>query len=160
MEGSMRNDHFSRRRSLLLLGASVGLLMAGAARAAGKMTMHKSATCGCCSKWAARMREAGFTVEEIVEADMDAVKTKLGVPRAMQSCHTALIDGYVVEGHVPSDAINQLLAERPKVTGVAAPGMPSGSPGMEMGEAEVFTLYLFGAESSREFGKWRGAKPA
>jgi hypothetical protein len=83
----------------------------------------------------------------------------LGVPKAMQSCHTALIDGYVVEGHVPTDAINRLLAERPKVTGVAAPGMPSGSPGMEMGEAEVFTLYLFDAASSREFGKWRGSKP-
>jgi hypothetical protein len=154
----MRHNHLTRRQSLLLLGAGASLLVTGAARAAGNMTMHKSATCGCCSKWAARMREAGFTVEEVVEADMDAVKAKLGVPKAMQSCHTALIDGYIVEGHVPADAINRLLAERPKVTGVAAPGMPSGSPGMEMGEAEVFTLYLFDAASSREFGKWRGSK--
>lgn len=158
----MRHHYLNRRQSLALLGASAGLLIIGATRAsaAGKMTMHKSPTCGCCSKWAARMREAGFTVEEVVEADMDAVKAKFGVPKAMQSCHTALIDGYVVEGHVPAEAIDRLLVEQPKVTGVAAPGMPSGSPGMEMGEAEVFMLYLFDAASSREFGKWRGAKPA
>lgn len=156
----MRHYYLNRRRSLALLGASAGLLIVGSAQAAGKMTMHKSPTCGCCSKWAARMRDAGFTVKEIVEADMDAVKAKLGVPKTMKSCHTAEIDGYIVEGHVPAEAINRLLAARPKVTGVAAPGMPSGSPGMEMGEEEVFTLYLFDAASSREFGKWRGAKPA
>lgn len=156
----MRNISFSRRMSLIMAGVTTASFMVGGAGATGKMTMHKSATCGCCSKWAARMREAGFTVEEAVEADMASVKARLAVPAAMQSCHTAEIEGYIVEGHVPADAINRLLTERPRVTGVAAPGMPMGSPGMEMGEAEVYALYLFDAASSREFGKWRGGKPA
>jgi hypothetical protein len=156
----MYNFHFNRRGSLTFLGAAMACLMVGPAPAAGQMTMHKSATCGCCGKWAARMREAGFSVEEVIETDMEAVKSKFGVPETMKSCHTALIEGYVIEGHVPAEAINRLLVERPKVTGVAAPGMPTGSPGMEVGEAEVYPLYLFDAASSREFGKWRGAKPA
>ena len=151
----------NRRKCLISLGAA-SLLMSRTdpARAVGKMTMHKSATCGCCSKWAARMREAGFEVEEVIEADMAAIKMKFGVPTAMQSCHTAQMEGYIVEGHVPADALHGLLAERPGVVGVAAPGMPAGSPGMETGEAEVYPLYLFDAASSREFGKWRGSKPA
>ena len=156
----MGRKQINRRHGLMFLGAMAASLVFGPARSASKMTMHKSATCGCCSKWAARMREAGFSVEEVIEPDMTAVKTKFGVPAAMQSCHTAEIDGYIVEGHVPADAINRLLGERPRVKGVAAPGMPMGSPGMEMGEAEVYPLYLFDAASSKDFGKWRGAKPA
>lgn len=156
----MGNGCFNRRKCLIFLGAAVAPLITGSARAAGLITMRKSAACGCCTKWATRMREAGFTVEEVIEADMAAVKTRLGVPKAMQSCHTAQIDGYIVEGHVPADAIHRMLAERPGFVGVAAPGMPKGSPGMEGGEAEVYPLYLFNADSSREFGAWRGAKPA
>lgn len=156
----MGYGRISRRKCLIYLGVAAAPLMTGPARATGLMTMHKNATCGCCSKWAARMREAGFTVEEVIEADMSALKSRLGVPKAMQSCHTARIDGYVVEGHVPADAIHRMLAERPGFVGVAAPGMPAGSPGMEGGEAEVYPLYLFNADNSREFGKWRGTKPA
>lgn len=157
----MTDTRLSRRDNLRLFGAAA-IFLAGAARAddARKMTVHKSATCGCCGKWAARMREAGYVVEEIIETDMKAVKAKLGVPEKMASCHTAEIDGYIVEGHVPAQAIAQLLRERPKFIGIAAPGMPSGSPGMEMGEAEVYTLYLFDAAGAREFGKWLGDKPA
>ncbi|MCC3244954.1 DUF411 domain-containing protein [Methylocystis sp. WRRC1] len=156
------SKNFSRRESVRFLGAAACALCIGAARAddAKKMVVHKSATCGCCGKWAARMREAGYVVEEIIETDMKAVKAKLGVPEKMASCHTAEIDGYIVEGHVPAQAIAQLLKDRPKVVGIAAPGMPAGSPGMEMGEAEVYTLYLFDAAGAREFGKWVGDKPA
>jgi len=152
----------SRRDSMFFLGAAAWALQLGVARAddAMKMVVHKSATCGCCGKWAARMREARYIVEEIIETDMKAVKAKLGVPEKMASCHTAEVDGYIVEGHVPAQAIAHLLKERPKVVGIAAPGMPSGSPGMEMGEAEVYTLYLFDAAGVREFGKWLGDKPA
>lgn len=152
--------HVSRRKFLIFFGAAAASPGIVPSRAADAMTMHKSATCGCCGKWAARMREAGFTVKEVIEPDMSDLKSKLGVPKAMQSCHTARIDGYVVEGHVPADAIHRMLAERPGFVGVAAPGMPAGSPGMEGGEAEVYQLYLFNAENSREFGKWRGTKPA
>lgn len=153
----------STRRSTLriLAGGAAMAILGGVARAeAKKMVVHKSATCGCCGKWVARMREAGYSVEEVVEADMSAVKTRLGVPKDMASCHTAEIDGYIVEGHVPARALDRLLKERPKAVGLAAPGMPSGSPGMEGGEAETYTLYLFGAEGVREFGKWIGDRPA
>ncbi len=152
----------TRRDTFLFLAAGAGTtLFAGAARAdVTKMVMHKSATCGCCSKWTEHMRKAGFVVEEVIEADMAAVKTRLGVPKAMGSCHTAELDGYLVEGHVPAQAIQQLLKERPKAIGVAAPGMPGGSPGMESAPAETYTLYLFDAAGSREFGKWLGDKPA
>ncbi len=152
----------SRREAALFLGAAASALLTGAARAddARKMIVHKSPTCGCCGGWAARMRAEGYVVEEIKEADMKAVKARLGVPERMASCHTAEYDGYVIEGHVPPQAVAKLLKERPNATGVAAPGMPMGSPGMEMGEPEVYTLYLFDASGAREFGKWLGDKPA
>jgi hypothetical protein len=105
------------------------------------------------------MREAGYVVEEILETDMQAVKRRLGVPERLASCHTAEIGGYVIEGHVPPQAVARLLKERPKAVGLAAPGMPAGSPGMEGGEAEVYTLYLFDASAVRPFGSWRGDKP-
>ena len=149
----------TRRESLIAFGALA--FASGAARAdAGKMIVHRSATCRCCGAWAKRMRAAGFEVEEIIETDMDAVKARLGVPRDMHSCHTAEIDGYLVEGHVPARAIRQLRDERPKVAGVAAPGMPIGAPGMETGEPEVYTLYLFDSTGARPFGAWRGDSPA
>lgn len=152
----------SRRQTLLFLGAAASALAAGASRAEEpkKMIVHKSATCGCCGGWAKHMRAAGYVVEEINEPDMKAVKARLGVPEKMASCHTAELDGYIIEGHVPAQAIAQLLKERPKAVGLAAPGMPMGSPGMEMGEPEVYTLYLFDAAGAREFGKWLGDKPA
>ncbi|WP_457797711.1 DUF411 domain-containing protein [Methylocystis sp. S23] len=156
------SHEFSRREAARFLGAAAAALIAGGARAeeAKKMIVHKSPTCGCCGGWAARMRAEGYAVEEIKEADMEAVKARLGVPERMASCHTAEIDGYVIEGHVPPQAVAQLLKERPKAAGVAAPGMPMGSPGMEMGEPEIYALYLFDASGAREFGKWRGDKPA
>jgi hypothetical protein len=152
----MANDLFTRREALRISGfGAVGFAFHPRwARAEGgtKVTMHKSPTCGCCGAWAARMREAGYVVEEIVEADMQSVKKRLGVPERLASCHTAEIDGYIVEGHVPPQAVAQLLKERPKAVGLAAPGMPSGSPGMEGGEPEVYRLYLFDASGSRPFG--------
>lgn len=156
------SQSLSRREAALLLGAAAAALLTGAALAddAKKMVVHKSATCGCCGGWAKHMRQAGFIVEEINEPDMKAVKARLGVPEKMASCHTAELDGYLIEGHVPAQAVAQLLKERPRATGLAAPGMPMGSPGMEMGEPEVYTLYLFDASGAREFGKWRGDKPA
>jgi hypothetical protein len=152
----------TRRKAISLAGAAACALYAGAADAADarKIVMHKSPTCGCCGGWAKRLREAGFAVEEIVEGDMKAVKARLGVPENMASCHTAELDGYVVEGHVPPRAIARLLTERPKAIGVAAPGMPMGSPGMEIGAPEAYTLYLFDAAGAREFGAWLGDKPA
>jgi hypothetical protein len=100
------------------------------------MEVYKSPTCGCCSKWVEHVQAAGFTakVTEMDDASLDALKTKRGIPRTAQSCHTALVGGYVVEGHVPADVVRRLLKERPQIAGLAVPGMPVGSPGMEMGD--------------------------
>jgi hypothetical protein len=94
--------------------------------------VYKSPTCGCCGDWVEHLREHGFTVEVIDQPNMTAVKSELGLPRDMASCHTARIAGYLVEGHVPAEDIRRLLAERPDVAGLAVPGMPVGSPGMEV----------------------------
>lgn len=98
------------------------------------MTVYNSPTCGCCSKWVDHLREHGFTVTMKQRQDMGAVKTEQGVPRNLQSCHTGVIDGYVVEGHVPAKEVRKLLKQRPDVAGLTVPGMPIGSPGMERGD--------------------------
>lgn len=104
---------------------------AAASRNLPLVKVHKDPNCGCCGGWAEHMRAAGFPVEINDTADMATVKQRLGIGDGMLSCHTSEIDGYVVEGHVPVDAIHKLLAERPKARGLVLPGMPIGSPGME-----------------------------
>ena len=98
------------------------------------LTVYKSPTCGCCSMWVEHMEAAGFTVDARDRDDMEAVKDSLGLPQDLGSCHTGVIDGYVVEGHVPADQVARLLEERPQALGLSVPGMPVGSPGMEMGD--------------------------
>ena len=93
--------------------------------------VYKTPTCGCCSLWVDHLREAGFEVDARDLNDLIPVKIDAGVPPRMSSCHTALIDGYVVEGHIPAEHVKRLLDERPDIVGIAVPGMPIGSPGME-----------------------------
>ena len=115
-----------------------------AQRPATSVTVYKSPTCGCCTKWVDHMRANGFEVTAQNVEDMGAVKQKHGVPAQAGSCHTSLVGGYVVEGHVPADVVKRLLTERPKVTGVAVPGMPAGSPGMEVpGRRDPYTIVSF-----------------
>jgi hypothetical protein len=108
------------------------------------VVVHRSPTCGCCGKWVEHMRRAGFTVEVVDHDDMAAEKARAGVPQALASCHTAEVGGYFVEGHVPPDIVKRLLRERPKALGIAVPGMPAGSPGMEVpsGEIEPYDVML------------------
>ena len=96
--------------------------------------VFKSATCGCCAKWVEHMRKAGFTVQvsDLAEGELQKIKTKHGVPESARSCHTASVGGFTVEGHVPAGEVKRLLTEKPKVVGLAVPGMPLGSPGMEV----------------------------
>ena len=94
------------------------------------VTLYRTPTCGCCIKYADYLEEQGFQVETIVQEDLSELKEQLGIPEEMQACHTALIGDYFVEGHVPVEAIDRLLDERPAVDGIAVPGMPAGSPGM------------------------------
>lgn len=103
----------------------------------GLLVVHKNANCGCCVHWIAHMREAGFAVEVHDHEDMGPIKQRVGVPYAKGSCHTAEIDGYFVEGHVPAEDVKRLLAERPDARGLTVPGMPAGSPGMEMPDGTV-----------------------
>ncbi len=146
-----------------VLGAGAAVFGAGATAAfaeeATKVVVHRSATCGCCKAWAGKLRAAGFVVEVIDEPDMKAVKARLGVPQPLGSCHTAEVAGYVIEGHVPVVSVQKLLAEKPKATGLAVPGMPMGSPGMDMGEQkDVYEVVLFGPSGQSVYGKFEGDK--
>ena len=105
--------------------------------------VYKSPTCGCCNGWVEHMEAAGFTVDARDVRDLMTVKRDGGVPPQMSSCHTAIIDGYVVEGHVPADQVKRLLAERPEGAGIAVPGMPIGSPGMEGPNPQPYQVLSF-----------------
>ncbi len=96
-----------------------------------EVVMYKSPTCSCCSGWADHLRSSGFTVIEKKSNDMASIKKQYGVPKKLASCHTAIVDGYIIEGHVPAADVKRLLKERPKVAGLTAPGMPMKSPGMQ-----------------------------
>lgn len=115
-------------------------LNASPALAATEVTLYKSPTCGCCEKYVDYLRQNGFAVKAIDENDMDAVKRRYGVSH-VASCHTALVDGYVVEGHVPVAAIHRLLKQKPAIVGISAPGMPQNSPGMGEMKTGILTIY-------------------
>ena len=117
------------------LGTMVMFAAIGARASAQKdmaIQVFKDPTCGCCSLWVEHLRKAGFTATVTDVEDMTAIKTKHRVPANARSCHTALVTGYVVEGHVPAKDIQRMLRERPAIVGIAVPGMPIGSPGMEV----------------------------
>lgn len=127
------------RRILSVLACGLWLVGAPAAAAAQKtappipVKVYKTPTCGCCQKWVDHLKANGFAPVAEDLPSLGAIKEKSGVPADLQSCHTALVQGYVVEGHVPADVIHRLLKEKPKVAGISVPGMPIGSPGMEQG---------------------------
>ena len=127
---------------VLALGANVWM---AAQATRPQMTVYKSATCGCCSKWVEHMQANGFDVKAINVDDIDKVKRERGVPADATSCHTAIVNGYIVEGHVPADAVLKVLKEKPAIAGIAVPGMPMGSPGMEIpgGQKEAFNIVAF-----------------
>ncbi len=111
------------------------------ANASNKLVVYKAASCGCCQGWVEHMEAAGFDVEVHNMDNVAPVKDEQGVYRELRSCHTALVGGYVIEGHVPAEQITQLLAERPEIRGLAVPGMPIGSPGMEQGDPANYHDY-------------------
>ncbi len=122
---------------LALAAAITQVPVSRAQTAAPMVTVYKSPTCGCCSKWIEHMRSNGFEVKSTDVEDVSSIKTANGVPPEAGSCHTALVGGYVLEGHVPADSVKRLLSEKPKVAGLAVPGMPIGSPGMEVPSGQV-----------------------
>ena len=134
----------------LACGAALGLA-APAFASPDEVVMYKDPNCGCCGKWAEHMRSAGFAVKEVASARMELVKQEAGVPEALGSCHTAKVGGYVVEGHVPAADVRRMLAEKPAIRGLSAPGMPLGSPGMEGPyPAERYDVVSFDAKGETE----------
>lgn len=119
------------------------LLSVGTARAADEITVYKSATCGCCNSWIKHMTANGFKVKGQNVMDLDAVKRRHGVTPNLAACHTAIVNGYVVEGHVPASDVKRMLKERPRVKGIAVPGMPHGSPGMESPYPQPYQTLTF-----------------
>jgi len=113
-----------------------------------EITVFRSPTCGCCGKWIEHAQAAGFQVKDEVTEDMSAIKQTYGVPQSLTSCHTTVVGDYVVEGHIPAEDVQRLLTEKPDIAGIAVPGMPIGSPGMESGDyTEPYTVFSF-TESS------------
>ncbi|MBN8945345.1 MAG: DUF411 domain-containing protein [Rhizobiales bacterium] len=149
------------RRSFLAALALAGAGGVQSGLAAGKpiVVIHKDASCGCCGAWADHIAAAGFPTRIVEDIRINAIKARLGVPAAMRSCHTAEVDGYVLEGHVPAAALVRLLADRPAVRGLAVPGMPVGSPGMEVpgAPAETFDVMAFGHDASSVFMRFQGS---
>lgn len=115
----------------------------------GTMHVTKSPTCGCCDAWVALAREEGYDIEVTDTADVTSVKLDNDVPGTMWTCHTAMIDGYVVEGHVPFAALTMLLDERPDITGIAVPGMPGGSPGVGNDPTARYDVLAFGGDAGK-----------
>lgn len=144
---------------VLLLAAFSPNLSAEEAGKPLEMTVYRSPTCGCCGKWLEHARQNGFKINDVVSDDMDTIKARFGVPEKLASCHTAIIDGHVIEGHVPAADIQKLLQTKPQVAGIAAPGMPMGSPGMEMGgRQDAYKVVSFDKEGKVEvFAEHGGA---
>ena len=163
----MTTELLATRRALVFgaAQAAVALMLARPAFAAEtlpRMTVTRDPSCGCCGGWVAHVKAAGFPVEVIEAVDVAPIKARLGVPDALVACHTAEVGGYVVEGHVPADAIKRLLVERPRATGLAVAGMPVGSPGMEVPGTppDIYEVVLFAPGSQRLFARYHGSRPA
>lgn len=139
---------FLRLAGVALGGTALGGLVLRTLDAQGRpqgalpaMTVYKSASCGCCTQWVEHARANGFTVREVNTDDLNSVKREMGIPSRLASCHTVVVGSFVVEGHVPADDIKKLLRDRPAVRGLAVPGMPIGSPGMEQGPPSQYERY-------------------
>lgn len=129
--------------SLALGAAALSAIPAAGGTALPQLEVFKSPHCGCCGAWVDHMKAAGFPVKVNLVEDTTVARKRMGLPDEFGSCHTALVAGYAIEGHVPADEVKRLLAQRPDAIGLAVPGMPPGSPGMEMGSRkDPYKVYL------------------
>jgi hypothetical protein len=151
-------------RRLVTAGLSAAALLAAMRPAMSaqptKIVVTKDPNCGCCTGWVEHLRSADFAVEVIDTAELNRVKRRLKIPADLSACHTAEVSGYVIEGHVPAPAIRRLLSERPRAIGLAVPGMPTGSPGMEVpgSPPEDYDVILFGPQGRKTYARFNGAK--
>lgn len=144
-------------RRTFLLGAASAMAFAAVPAANAQVrplvTVYKSPTCGCCGEWEKHMQASGFRVDTHKVPNVVPIKGNLGVPQALHSCHTAIVGGYVLEGHVPASDVKRLLSERPKIIGLAVPGMIPGSPGMEQGTPQPYATIAFDDRGTRVFAQ-------
>lgn len=141
MEWSRQARLLGQAAILLLSVSSPSTFLAAEAH---KVVVYKSPACGCCSQWVEHMKKNGFAVEVHKVRNVEPFRQRFGVPDSMASCHTALVGGYAIEGHVPAADVKRLLREKPKARGIAVPGMVSGSPGMEQGDQkDPYNVMLF-----------------
>ena len=132
------------KRAYTLLATALGLVACAQANAA-TIAVVKDPNCGCCTQWVEYLRRSGFAVTVTNTPEQPRISARMGVPEELRGCHSATIDGYVIEGHVPAEDIRRLLSERPDAKGIAVPAMPMGSPGMEQGGMkEPYVTILFG----------------
>jgi hypothetical protein len=138
-----------KTKIFLLVAAAFALLPLEAAAPAAApataplVTVYKDPDCGCCKSWVEYMKKHGFRVDAKDTRDMEQVKANVGVPKPLVSCHTAMVGGYIIEGHVPAEDIQRLLKQKPKIAGLAVPGMPAGSPGMEGPSPQHYQVIAF-----------------
>jgi hypothetical protein len=160
---SLSIDHshgLTRRNSLWLVAAALILPQSSAFAQTSNILVHKDPNCGCCAGWVQHLKAAGFVVAIEETADLEVVRKRLGVPADLAACHTAEVAGYVIEGHVPALAVRRLLEKRPIAVGLAVPGMPAGSPGMEGGVPQKYEVVLFGASGRQSFMHFVGSEIA
>jgi hypothetical protein len=141
-------------RTVIALGLAVIVVTSQSRAETPTIQVYKTPTCGCCTKWIDHLEAAGFVVEAQDLSDLTLIKATNGVPTQLASCHTAVVAGYVIEGHVPAHDVERLLKERPAVSGLAVPGMPKGSPGMEMSDPrrhERYEVLAFGPDGIEVF---------
>lgn len=155
-------EHIFRTRAMSY--ALAGLLLSGLGAASGAradpatVQVYKSPWCGCCEGWVEHLEAEGFAVEVEDLEDLGAVKRMAGVPEALESCHTAVVEGYTIEGHVPATAIERLLRELPEIDGLAAAGMPLGSPGMPSPTPERYHVMAFDGDETTVFESFVGTE--
>ena len=146
-----------KRREFLAALAATSVIGLPAQASAPRVVVAKSPSCGCCTAWIRHMQAAGFDVEakDVTQETLYGLKASLGIRQDHASCHTAIVEGYVIEGHVPASDVERLLAERPSALGLAVPGMPIGSPGMEMGDQKepYETLLVFSSGKAEVFAR-------
>ena len=163
--GSERKDRMSRTYGAVSRRSALGIvavaLMSPRVSAAAEpllIRVHKDPNCGCCSGWVDHLKATGFSVAVQETTNLQNIRKRLGVPDDLTACHTAEAGGYVIEGHVRAPAIERLLKERPAATGLAVPGMPVGSPGMEGGTPERYAVVLFGVDGRRTYMEFEGTR--
>ena len=148
----------TRRSALALVAAFLVLQRSPAEAESPTILVHKDPNCSCCSGWVRHLKDSGFAVRVEETTNLQPVRKRLGVPVDLAACHTAEVDGYVLEGHVPAAAVRRLLEQRPSAIGLAVPGMPAGSPGMEGGTPQRYDVVLFGKTDRQPFMHFVGAE--